>query len=392
MGQAYPELRQSPRYETLDAWRGMACLLVIVFHSTFYLGHAKPFSPEHASTWAAAAAQRMWVGVPIFFVISGYCIAATADSSRRRDLGLRSFLARRVRRIFPPYLICVAIAAPLVGLLDFARPGLFCDDVHGIIRPWHLDRWQILGNLTLTEGWRHHLFGSGSVYFLGQAWSLVYEEQFYLVTGLLLFACARWFFAGVLAITLVSLAAGKFVPEGFFPHCWPQFAAGVLVYYTSVYVRRRHARLFAAPLAIGLIYAVCDPHDLITKNATPRQFALTAYGFALVILWLRPFDTRLVSWPVVRPLRACGAMCYSLYLVHWPVCKLMSHCAWLLGIRTTAATFLITVPACLAASILVGRAFHRCVECRFLNSPHSAAPQPGEPTAARPPAVLKAAA
>ena len=56
----------------------------------------------------------MWAGVPIFFVISGYCISATADSARRKGLPARTYFWRRFRRIFPPYWIFL-MAAVTVG-------------------------------------------------------------------------------------------------------------------------------------------------------------------------------------------------------------------------------------------------------------------------------------
>ncbi|MGC4003980.1 MAG: acyltransferase family protein [Pirellulales bacterium] len=76
----------STRYVALDLCRGIACLMVVVMHSTHYL------TPVSAATWAEAGGfgavvrevcHRGWLGVPIFFVISGYCIAASAESTRR---------------------------------------------------------------------------------------------------------------------------------------------------------------------------------------------------------------------------------------------------------------------------------------------------------------------
>ena len=94
-----------PRYASLDMWRGVACLMVVACHSSF--PQSSPQSGSGTLTWASYIASElarfMWVGVPLFFVISGYCIAATADSSRRKGHGLRTFAARRFRRIYPPY-------------------------------------------------------------------------------------------------------------------------------------------------------------------------------------------------------------------------------------------------------------------------------------------------
>src|SRR5688500_7182586 len=98
-------LPRRPRYESLDLWRGVACLLVLLHLSTFISPGPQEFAAlgSLGQLWAEGAA-RMWLGVPIFFVISGYCIAATADSQRRRrGRPAMEYFLRRFRRIFPPY-------------------------------------------------------------------------------------------------------------------------------------------------------------------------------------------------------------------------------------------------------------------------------------------------
>src|SRR5579871_1551493 len=116
------ESSRTSRYQSLDLWRGVACLMVVVFHSSFYL-------PPNAII------ERLWMGVPMFFVISGYCISATADKERRSARGVRSYFWRRFRRIFPPYWIAFLLFAVLVIASEFKAPGLFGDLVHPIRNP-----------------------------------------------------------------------------------------------------------------------------------------------------------------------------------------------------------------------------------------------------------------
>ena len=90
-----------PRYASLDAWRGAACLMVItVPHSTMYAGAKARFDWSDPSSWFILLAQWMWIGVPIFFVISGYCIAATADCAAKAGCGSRTILRCRFRANF----------------------------------------------------------------------------------------------------------------------------------------------------------------------------------------------------------------------------------------------------------------------------------------------------
>src|SRR6185503_13603069 len=68
-----------PRYLSLDFWRGVACLCIVVFHACFYVATPELLKRVTAhggsfAEWAMAGSTWLWVGVPIFFVISGYCI------------------------------------------------------------------------------------------------------------------------------------------------------------------------------------------------------------------------------------------------------------------------------------------------------------------------------
>ena len=80
-------LPRNPRYESLDAWRGVACLAVVLFHSTVCYVATPELEARVRSEggswadWAILATGRLWIGVPLFFVVSGYCIAAAGDSA-----------------------------------------------------------------------------------------------------------------------------------------------------------------------------------------------------------------------------------------------------------------------------------------------------------------------
>src|SRR5947209_8469455 len=119
---AHLPVPRCPRYLSLDIWRGLACLLVLVHHSTFYKATGANFKGllATASAWLETVAARLWIGVPLFFVISGYCIAATADSSRRRPHAIGNYFIRRFRRIYPPYWILLALTIAVVLLIDLA--------------------------------------------------------------------------------------------------------------------------------------------------------------------------------------------------------------------------------------------------------------------------------
>src|SRR5262249_17824998 len=157
------------RYESLDFWRGVACLSVILYHSVLLRASLGQTSPTYAS-WAIAGLDRLWVGVPIFFVISGYCIAAALDRASRTTSSASDFFFRRFRRIYPP-LWAVIVASVLFFLIVdvLIAPGLLSSEPWAQLRPWWYSPSQWFGNLTLTETWRSYIFGARRAHFPGQA-------------------------------------------------------------------------------------------------------------------------------------------------------------------------------------------------------------------------------
>jgi peptidoglycan/LPS O-acetylase OafA/YrhL len=341
-----------PRYESLDIWRGFACLLVVIFHSAYY--SIDECSWHHGSGTASAVIgciSRFWMGVPIFFVISGYCISATADSTRRRPHSFRTYFYRRFRRIFPPFWIFLLLSVLLVGASEFAvKPGLFADSAHAIPRPWSLSAAQWFGNVSLTETWRPHVLGGPSDFFMGHAWTLCYEEQFYAVTGLLLLISGARFFhlaAAVSALVLVPTLCRAFgvrihcVEGFFFDGRWLEFAAGVLLYYCLNYggAAVRKGTVFCL---LGAVALCCASHKASHLRFDFATEMLVACLFAIAALACRPWDELLRSARILWPLKMCGRMCYSLYLVHWPVSKAISHL--LFGLFFTFADEVAVIP------------------------------------------------
>lgn len=369
------------RYRMLDCWRGIACLVVVVFHSTFYL--ATPELVAHVrggdASWAELGillTTRLWYGVPIFFVISGYCIAASADSHVRRGHTVRRYFLRRFRRIFPPLWCFLMLGVLLVGGAELLWPGLFADNVYGIDRPWWLSASQWVGNLTLTESWRHHILGDDLRYLFGHLWTLCYEEQFYAVVGIILLAAPRYFFTGIVLITAavaVLFAIGPTESAAthgfFFDGLWLQFAAGTGLYAVIHKGSRSKTAIYVVLLLAGIIGQACLLPTIWATDHNPVESNIVAFAFALLLLAMHRHDASLHKLRLVRPFEACGLACYSIYLVHLPIVKGISHALFLAGVSSAEGTLLLTVPVCLAVSVIAGRAFHTRIERHFLNAP-----------------------
>jgi peptidoglycan/LPS O-acetylase OafA/YrhL len=360
---------RAPRYESLDFWRGVACLSVLINHAVWYVPR------EHDGLLSAMAqfALRGWAGVPIFFVISGYCIAAACDNHRRKSGAVSAYFWKRFRRIYPPYWLVLFTSAVVLGLGDVVLHGAIV--ASQMPRPWWFSPWQWFGGITLTELWRYHLIGGPKGLFLGHAWTLCYEEQFYAVTGVLLLLCPRRFFSG---IVLTTLGVGAVVFWGrsaaapidgfFFDGSWFQFAMGVFVYYAQNYGRPALVALTSAGLGIVAVWAAAAGAALLEPAKNDAQVYLVASLFALAAIGLRRWDAAIVSSKVLRPITACGVMCYSLYLIHLPVVTLVEGLVRAAGLAPADLSPLVSIPLCAIPSLLVSAHFHRSVERRFMSA------------------------
>jgi peptidoglycan/LPS O-acetylase OafA/YrhL len=364
-----------PKYRSLDIWRGIACLMVVVFHSTLYGIARNQQAPHDAVWWIAAFTRRLWMGVPIFFVISGYCISATADATRLRAAPTRTYFLRRFRRIFPPYWAMLAALAVFMGVVakttHLPLGGAGFDQIWA---PWDLNLSHWLQNVSLTAVWSYKVAATDQRLFLAQSWSLCYEEIFYAVMGVVLATSRRHLFACLsvfsgLAAAACTAAWLRNLPSLMPPFVyWLLFAAGVLVYFQINYPSRVRSAAAAAALFLAIGIAVRHPASLLEPSANLPQFAVSAFVFALLLMALRSVDVRLASSPWLMPVQYCGKLCYSMYLVHWPVVYLVSIGMYRLGLHSLAATLALTVPVCVAVSVALAQIFHTLVERRFLNA------------------------
>jgi peptidoglycan/LPS O-acetylase OafA/YrhL len=344
-----------------------------------------------------AVAARTWIGVPIFFVISGYCIMATIDSRRRKSTSIADYVRRRARRIYPPYLIALAMSCAAIAVIEGFRPGLLTDGIFTIPKLGALSVWQWLGNFTLTETWRPYVVGDGTAMILPNTWTLCYEEQFYALAGVILFAAPRRIFLAAACVTGLSIAvkvasklAGLHLEGIIFDGRWLLVAAGILAYYRINYATVWQTRAIYALLLLGALCADRDPRVLLSVEPNHSIERFVAFSFALLICLLYPLDKRISGWRALAPITFCGQMSYGIYLMHPIVTKGISHGMFLAGWNDPWTTCFLVVPLCLTVSLALSLLFHQAIERRFINtetstkSPtmtsHSDAAQPTSPT------------
>lgn len=300
---------------SLEIARGLAALWVLIYHLRFGL------APGLFRRFADAG----FLGVPAFFVISGYCMMASSRAVIARQQSSATFLGRRLRRIFPPYWasILVALAVPFAApVISVCRGGAF----HWPTLHWAqfspID-WLTLA--TLTRG----LANTGAAHLPYKAvnavyWSLAIEIQFYLAMYLAL-VFRRTFNAFLIALTMGCVAfwmiKGPIAP-GLFPEYWPMFALGLLLY-TVLEKGIRPSRFFgnwtyamsglafAGMLAAALALTICFPSESLARQTLFAMFC----GLAL---WACGGVEPSVPKHLLasRALTGLGKMSYSVYLLH----------------------------------------------------------------------------
>ncbi len=141
-------------YPALDGLRGFAILLVVLYHNFSFL----PFS------------EFGWIGLDLFFVLSGFLITGILLKKRNSNQFLRNFYARRILRIFPIYYLSILIFL-------FILPDLIAYPF-GIRYFIENQYWFWLE----IQNWLFIIRPQGNNHFLDHFWSLALEEQFYLLS------------------------------------------------------------------------------------------------------------------------------------------------------------------------------------------------------------------
>lgn len=296
-------MQKSDYRADIDGIRALAVLLVTVFHINESL------------------VPGGFVGVDVFFVISGYLITGNiVRDYQRGTFTFTEFYRRRIRRILPA-MFAVTFVTLLVGTLL-----MLPEDVEQLA--WSALATAISGaNIFFTYFLDTSYFAPGSdTVPLLHMWSLGVEEQFYLLWPIfLLFVLKwrRWLLVTLLALIMASIAIGEWQIRSeqlewayyMLPSRAFQLAIGGALTFLPPVGRKLSWILAPAGLFLVLAsaYVLSGTSPFPGLNAVPVTIgtaALLASG-----VHTTPF-TRALSLP---PLRAVGLISYSLYLWHWPV-------------------------------------------------------------------------
>ena len=309
------------RLTTVDCLRGLAASAVVWFHMTAGGGNAQ------APAWVPMSGSQGWLGVEVFFVISGFVIPFALHRAHYQLIGFGRFLLRRIIRLDPPYFASIALTMAL-GYASTAVPG-FRGQPPGYSLPLVLSHIAYLNSFL---GFRP----INVVY-----WSLSIEFQYYLLIGLLFPLIASRHRAARIATFVALGAAALAVPSLLLVFHWFfLFALGILAFY----LRARLLTVAEYAVGVGLAawgtYATLGEITAVLGVATTLLIAFVTFRSGLLLF--------------------LGDISYSLYLIHVPIGGRIVNAATRVRLGPTAAT-LVPLTA-FGVSVAAAFVFHRLIE------------------------------
>ncbi len=308
-----PSAQRLEHVQALDGLRYLAAAIVLVGHC--WNGLTKPAAFAAAVRGSPLALFINGYGaVHLFFILSGFCLAGSADRARR-PVELAQFYVRRIFRIHPPYAFALATAWLASFFYDASRAG-------GGLTPYLIRRAGV--HLPLPELLPYFLYPSPAEYQLGPAWTLTVEMHFSFLLPLMLWLTRAAHWSLLLALSALPLLDGGRLP-GFLDYAL-HFALGIALFQErerlAGWLARAPALLQAGLFAAGLfLFAAPFMFDLIFAAGfrfAASGLAVSAAGGTLLLcaaLYL-PGVRRLLE---TRPLVFGGRISYSFYLLHYPI-------------------------------------------------------------------------
>lgn len=294
----------------IDGLRALAVLAVVIFH----------FNKQ----WLPGG----FVGVDIFFVISGYLITGiVARQLAKGEFRFSDFYLRRIRRIFPAaaFMIFVTLLAGVTLMLPSDVNDLSGSALASVLSVANIYFWKYLDI--------SYFAASSDMVPLLHMWSLGVEEQFYLLwPAFLFFAFAylqrRWIVIISLLLAVASFSWGQLnlaSDQKFAYYMLPSRAGelliGAVTYFVCQMVRFRIQRAYAEILAaVGLVIVIWSLLTIREADGFPGWISVVpTLGVALLIAAGNFSQTIVGGLFSLRPFVAVGLISFSLYLWHWPV-------------------------------------------------------------------------
>lgn len=306
----------------LDTLRGCAILSVLIFH---YFNNTSLFRVP-SLLWLQDLTSHTFLGVDLFFVLSGFLIGGSLMASRDNATYFSAYFARRIGRIFPLYYAWLAIFLLMMavgaGRLGPAFQWLLVTD--GI---------PIWSYFTFTQNFFAAQQQSWGAIWLVVTWSLAIEMQFYVLIAIAIyFTPVRY--VGVLSLGVIAATV------------WFRRHGGYDDFSKLVITQTRIDMAFAGVFSAWLMRAA-SLREFVARNAITMRIVSVAliaflnvnyvYGLGIALLPVRDtliaFAFAVVAFsqgegsasPATRFVRWCGVRCYGIYIFHMGILGIIGH-------------------------------------------------------------------
>lgn len=299
------EYNSKAHISQLDGIRGLAIILVLLNHLFFYI----------------PLAIIGWIGVDLFFVLSGFLITGILLDSKHKENYYLTFIKRRFFRIFPLYFFCLIVfflIYPTTGatfIINYKQ--LF------IAQGWF---WTYTSNLLFAfHGWSANRI-------LDHFWSLAIEEQFYLIWPLIILKCSKRRVGTIsFILILLSIIVRNIYPLDPFAYTFTLcrldgLAIGslcaLLIRYKKTLLERFCFPLMIITFTILVIIALLT-HNLRTTNIYFIRIGYTLFDIFFATLLVLSLAKNLFRNIIGRIFslsffRFFGKYSYGIYVFHWP--------------------------------------------------------------------------
>ena len=307
----------------IDGLRAIAVSAIILYHSQInILGH-QPF-------------EGGFIGVDIFFVISGYLITSIIlkELVITGTFSFKHFYERRIRRILPALLLVMLASLPFAWIL--LLPNSFADFSHSI-----------LYSLGFSSNFYFHYSGeqygaaSGLLKPFLHTWSLSVEEQYYIIFPIVLLITFKYFRKYLIHILviefLISLVLAEWTSRNYpstsfyFLHTriWELLAGSILAYFEITLGSRSKNKTFNLILpSIGLFLIGHSILFFNDKMFHPSFYTLSPIIGICLIIWFSNKDEIITKLLSTKLFVGVGLISYSLYLWHYPIFSFIRYYGW----------------------------------------------------------------
>lgn len=358
----------------------MAALLIVCSHIYSVTGY-----PYIALNWVATTLDCLYSGIPLFFVLSGFCLYYPLTKPGYK-VDWPRFFRRRIQRLIPPYYITIAAITLLPFLIEPVAGSLGMVVTVPDLPPWP----QIALHLLLI-----HTLSTNAFYFYGldsTFWTLPIEWQFYVVFPFAAWLVHRWRWRGAVAICAATLGYRILLfatplattqwpidVADLFLSRWSSFALGMLVaqrlrhaQHTSLSAIQELVEVLGA-IVLFLLAAFFMYGPARQWPYQPRDVLFG--GFYSVILYVSCVPGSRCGRVLASPILVwLGMISYSLYLLHYPILYAIAPTILALHLDPVTNIALVTT-VCVPVAIAAAAVFFQLVERHFLNLPQTPSPQ-----------------